>query len=194
MKWIKASERQPENSDDVFCLLKTKESSPNSKAQIEKAVCYWDGKKWNIQIPAHEYPANYWEGEWDVVEWLDESAFDIEKAINNLLTVDTLAIEKGVSSAAIYDMIKRGRLKSYVIGKKTVIMFRTEIQKYLNPSSDGNMLTTQEAAILRRVSVTAIQKAVKKGIIEGVKMGGKWFITSPSLSGKNKTYFEKSKK
>ena len=47
-------------------------------------------------------------------------------------------------------------------------------------------MTTQEAAIRLGVTVQTIRNWVKRGVLEGIKIGGRYFIRVESLEGNSR--------
>jgi hypothetical protein len=73
-QWNDAKELLPEGGKDVLVAIRKKWCLSENWSSIEYAIAYYalKTKKWEIQeSPVHEYPANYWEGEYMVVKWME---------------------------------------------------------------------------------------------------------------------------
>ena len=160
MKWIKASERQPQDWHRVVVA----EVYPSGRKALSdftnESYEYWKQHK-----NGQEYLSK--------LVWLDESAFDVEEALSQIMTVDMVAKERGVSPHAVYQMIERGKLSSYKIGS-VVVLFRCETVKYLQVIE--GLYSTAQVAEKKGCEPYTVLSDRKKGKIKGKRIRkGFWF-------------------
>ena len=86
-----------------------------------------------------------------------------------LLTVHEVAEQLRVSSAAVYGLIRRGRLRAIHVTPKSVRIREEDLERFVDPA--GPELTVAQAAGVLRVSRSEVYLLIREGRLPALKRG-----------------------